>query len=529
MSESFVYTRKFFILKEEFTNIQRIRPKGHGLLEARENIGKISINVDKGEKESSYTIYLVGLEKGDIIEVNLGRIITNSRGKGRFEKKFNPRNIERSNYSIDKFNALVIRKGINVLLTGYINKDNGVVDQYISDLTDEREMLDEGKEEISEKLDEKEELEENLKEVEEEPEIFMENSPLDYEEKFEEINVEDTDDDYKEDNVEENEKVEKIEEELKEDNVEEFIEDIDNDYKMNNVEENEKVEEIEEELEEDNVEEFIEDIDNDYKMNNVEENEKVEEIEEEFEEDNVEEFTEDIDKDYEMNNVEEREKVEETEEKFEEDNIEAFTEGANDDYKVDNVKIDKEVEEIEEEPIKELEFEKAEEDIKIEPNYDQNHIEYMKRLDYKEQMSEYILSILRFFPYVNPFRIELKGYDWWEINYDGGNIHRGFLPFYNYLFNTYDNYPFMQEVATCHALIKKYSHYLFGIYRDEKEIKYYLYGVPGRFDSLEHPFRGVTGFNTWYESENGFGYWIMYIDPLMRKVIYPLNPMTPPY
>ncbi|MCG4586045.1 hypothetical protein L0P56_11130, partial [Anaerosalibacter bizertensis] len=77
--------------------------------------------------------------------------------------------------------------------------------------------------------------------------------------------------------------------------------------------------------------------------------------------------------------------------------------------------------------------------------------------------------------------------------------------------------------------IKKYGNYLFGIYRDGGEITYYIYGVPGRFDSLEHPFKGVTGFNTWYETENGFGYWIMYIDPLMGKVIYPLNPMIPSY
>ncbi|MCG4586764.1 hypothetical protein L0P56_14830, partial [Anaerosalibacter bizertensis] len=93
------------------------------------------------------------------------------------------------------------------------------------------------------------------------------------------------------------------------------------------------------------------------------------------------------------------------------------------------------------------EVENAEEIPRVESIYSQKDIYYMKRLDYKRQMSEYVLSILRFFPYVKPFRIELKGYDWWKIDYTGENIHRGFLPFYNYLFNTYNSYPFMKDAS----------------------------------------------------------------------------------
>lgn len=434
MSKKFIYTRKFLILKGDFINIPNTRPKGHGLIEARENIGKININVDMAEKENNYNVYLVGLDNGEIVEVDLGGIVTNNRGKGKLEGTFNPRNIEGSNYSIDKFNALVIRRGINILLTGYINKDDGVLDQHISSLEIKKEGKQE-KKEIKTKIEVKDKDESEIKV-------------------------------------------------LKRDEDEKKIEEI-----------APKVEELEEPIE----------------------NKKEPKDEKKIE----------------LGTQKEEIEIEEIEEKKEiefEDKYKAETKTEKEEVPIiDEINYNEPEEKIEEEIIEELNYKKLEEELEVESTYDQKDIDYMKRMDYKKQTSEYVLSILRFFPYVNPFRIELKGYDWWEIQYDGENIRRGFLPFYNFLFNNYNNYPFMQEVVTCHELIKKYGHYLFGMYRDEKEIKYYIYGIPGRFDSLEHPFKGVTGLNTWYEAEDGFGYWIMYIDPLMGKVIYPLNPMIPPY
>ncbi|MSS43542.1 hypothetical protein FYJ27_07355 [Anaerosalibacter bizertensis] len=425
MSEKFIYSRKFIILKEDFTNIPKIKPKGHGMIEARENIGKINVNVDRGEKEQIYNIYLVGLDNGEIVEVNLGRIITDTKGKGKIEGTFNPRNVKGSGHSIKKFTSLVIRRGINILLTGYIDKEDGVLDRYISRLDGVQ----------KEKLKGIEEKVENEEESIVKPEFSEE------------------------------EKVEELEEEL---------------------EEIEKPEEVEEKIE-------IEELEEEESTLEIEDRDDFKDMAKEIEEEKIETISEDIESDKDLT-----EPGEEEGDKFAED--------------LNN----HEIENIEETP-------------RVESTYSQKDIYYMKRLDYKRQMSEYVLSILRFFPYVKPFRIELKGYDWWKIDYTGENIHRGFLPFYNYLFNTYNSYPFMKDASTCHELIKKYGNYLFGIYRDGGEITYYIYGVPGRFDSLEHPFKGVTGFNTWYETENGFGYWIMYIDPLMGKVIYPLNPMIPSY
>lgn len=444
MSEKFIYSRKFIILKEDFTNIPKIKPKGHGMIEARENIGKINVNVDRGEKEESYNIYLVGLDNEEIVEVNLGRIITDTRGKGRIESTFNPRNVKGSRHSIKKFTSLVIRRGINILLAGYIDKEDGVLDQYVSRL-DGVEKVENGEKSIvkSELLEEEkeEELEkiEELREVEEKIEI----------------------------------------EELEEEESTSEIEDRDDFKKV--------VKEVEEETEE------LEGVEEEGSTSEIEDRDDFKDMVKEVEEEKKEMTSENIEPDRNLT-----EPGEEESDKFAEDL---------DKHKIENM----------------------EEITKVKPTYSQKDIYYMKRLDYKRQMSEYLLSILRFFPHVNPFRIELKGYDWWKIDYSGENIHRGFLPFYNYLFNTYKSYPFMKDAFTCHELIKKYGNYLFGIYRDGGEIRYYIYGVPGRFDSLEHPFKGVTGFNTWYETENGFGYWLMYIDPLMGKVIYPLNPMIPSY
>ena len=63
----------------------------------------------------------------------------------------------------------------------------------------------------------------------------------------------------------------------------------------------------------------------------------------------------------------------------------------------------------------------------------QQDMEYIKRVNYKSQMTNYLLSILRFFPNIKPFKLDLKGYEWWRIESGDPDMHRGFLPFYNYL------------------------------------------------------------------------------------------------
>ena len=54
-----------------------------------------------------------------------------------------------------------------------------------------------------------------------------------------------------------------------------------------------------------------------------------------------------------------------------------------------------------------------------------------------------------------------------------------------------------------------------------------MYMLFEEFTIEEHPFRGITGFNTWYDSMDGIGYWVLYIDPMTGNIIYPINPMVP--
>lgn len=230
------------------------------------------------------------------------------------------------------------------------------------------------------------------------------------------------------------------------------------------------------------------------------------------------------------------EKVEEVEEKLEKEEV-----------KEEELKKDMETKEIEEKPVEKIEDKEVSKEPKDEGENEQStekiqegfynvtnrpyqhykSIEYMRNLNNKNQMTNYILSVLKFFPQVQPFKVYLHGYTWWRIDDDGSNFYRGFLPYYNYLLSADYKYPFIHNATTCINQIIKYGHYLFGLYKEGNDVKYYVYGVPGRFAIKEHPFKGITGFNTWYESIDNIGYWILYIDPMTGKIIYPINPMVP--
>ena len=152
-----------------------------------------------------------------------------------------------------------------------------------------------------------------------------------------------------------------------------------------------------------------------------------------------------------------------------------------------------------------------------------NYTDYVR--NHSKQLADYSMNILKFFKKVNPFDEEDEEYTWWEIEYDEQNAYRGFLPYHNYIVNVYYPHPFMNRITTCQSLMKKHKHYIFGIFEEKKEIKYYIYGVPGRFTREEQPYRGMTGFKTWAEKknenikENKLGYWFMYIDATTGKII----------
>ncbi len=372
MPRNYTYIRKYIILKNDYTNILGLEPKGYAKIEARGTKGILNICAENCQQNKDYNVYLLKDEKGEVQEYSIGRIITDERGKTSTNINLNLRDLELKGFSIDKIDAILIRKGIYILLGGYIDKDKGTIDRYIHTLIQQEENV-----------------------------------------------------------------------------------------QKENVDEIHQPQDIEKDLEE-NI------------QTSVEREEK------EFEYD-----------------------ITDTEETKCEPNNQA---------PIDNTKP--------------IEYEETNTQDEME-SY--KSLEYMRRLNHKKQMTNYILSILRFFPYVQPLKLNLYGYSWWRIDDSGTDSYKGFLPYFNYLMCTNYKYSFLNNSTTCFNLIKKYGHYLFGMYKEGKETKYYMYGIPGKFVKEEHPFRGITGFNTWYESTDGLGYWILYIDPMTGEVIYPLNPMVPAY
>ncbi|NMA85777.1 MAG: hypothetical protein GX968_00455 [Tissierellia bacterium] len=383
------YLRKYIIFKTDYLNIPGINPRGHGKIEIRGTKGNINVSIENAQIEEDYIISLLRDRDGQLLEYDLGRIITDHRGRGKADFSLNLKDLEFQGFSMEEINAILIRKGNNILLSGYIHKDNEILNKFAKNI-----------------------------------------SPISEEEKT--IIEYDT------------------------------IEEIDTSI-------------IEPDLDPRDLEFFPEEM----TQETIEE--KAMKVLEGVIEENLEEVLE---------------------------------------YPIEEEGL------IEVPPEESKETEYIPKGIEIE-----NHgeVEYTRKLEHKNQMISYILSILRFFPQVEPFKLKIQGYSFWQIEDYGIESYQSFLPYFSYLTSADYKYPFLGQTATCINQIKKHGHYLFGLYEENADTKYYIYGVPGEFIITEHPYRGITGFNTWYEAIDSMGYWLLYIDPMTGEIIYPLNPMVPAY
>lgn len=192
-------------------------------------------------------------------------------------------------------------------------------------------------------------------------------------------------------------------------------------------------------------------------------------------------------------------------------------------------KIEEYIESLEfQEPETEEELEVGEEEVQSEAEVQPEVGEYQLQEEFiedlnpypeeepiKRQTSDYVLSILRYFPYAEPFKEELPGHNWWRIEYNG-EVEEDFLPYFDLFKDT-----------NAHTLMNKYGHYLFGLYNDKDNVKYYIFALPGKFTLEEHPNDGKPGFETWFDGIDEVGYWLIYIDPITGEVIGDLDPMNP--
>lgn len=73
--------------------------------------------------------------------------------------------------------------------------------------------------------------------------------------------------------------------------------------------------------------------------------------------------------------------------------------------------------------------------------------------------------------------------------------------------------------------IKRYGHFMLGYKCDSKgNLKYIVYGIPGKKDRDEQPYAGKTGFVTWINNnDEEVGCWIMFYDFKNCNIVVPMQ------
>lgn len=148
-----------------------------------------------------------------------------------------------------------------------------------------------------------------------------------------------------------------------------------------------------------------------------------------------------------------------------------------------------------------------------------------KKSIYKSKFEENLYNMLREYNKINPLSTDIKSMSWWKIPYDDRGVKNGSLPYYDQIISSYYPYPMSNRVTTCHGLMRKYGYYLFGIYKENNNIKKFVYGIPGEFKREEQPYKGITGFKNWsYKNKdiNGdYGFWLAFVDSNTGEVSEP--------
>ena len=421
MAATLSYTRKFIILKKDFSTIVGINPKGHGKLEVKGIRGIVTINIENAEKDNVYNVLFISNDKLNSI-LNLGKIFTDDIGRGKGEYVITQRDMEAKKFPIDQIGGILVVRDKNVLLGGYIDKENGCIERYIESMQRKQDI-----EPISKP--EPEAVESTHDPIYDVPAVEPTHDPI-YD-------------------------APAVEPEL--DQLTDF-----------------PFEEVSETIpEEPTIEQStVEDV-----------------IHDEIIEERVEEIVEEM-----------------------------FTQEA----RVEEIAP----EEIENPTTLKGEFDYLDFDEEsMEPDY--KTLDHIRKLNQKNQTTNYVLSILRFFPYIDPFKYKLKGYNWWIVELDKENEYRSFLPYFSYIYGGNTKEPYSNDMITCNELINKYQHYLFGLYNEGEQVRYFVYGVPGSFTQDEHPYKGAKGFNTWHPGQNSEGYWLIFIDPMTGKPVDNPVPMVP--
>ncbi|WP_313344223.1 hypothetical protein [Sedimentibacter sp.] len=228
-----------------------------------------------------------------------------------------------------------------------------------------------------------------------------------------------------------------------------------------------------------------------------------------------------------------REQIEKTETKSDNEELVAEKKETEEDAQTEEVKKEKveKTELIEEKPIEQQvtkninDNRTRKESVSSAVNLDaEPDIEAQVR-KYKNKFEESLYFALKEYKKIEPLSVKINDFNWWYIPYDETGIKNGFLPYYNQIISSYYPYPVSNRVTTCSGLMKKYGHYIFGIFKEKEEIVKFVYGVPGKFTKEEQPYKGITGFKNWSysnkEDEADYGYWLAFVNPKTGETTEP--------
>lgn len=142
-------------------------------------------------------------------------------------------------------------------------------------------------------------------------------------------------------------------------------------------------------------------------------------------------------------------------------------------------------------------------------------------LEIKGSVGEYFEGIARGFEHRKEAYGEIKHCKWYKVPvndlYEMCNMS-------NYNKYTVAYYPMLNY----YPYIRKHGHFMLG-YKCDKEgnLRYIVYGVPGKKDREEQPYEGKTGFVTWIsdedENRDGMGCWLMFYDFRNSTVVVPMQ------
>lgn len=156
---------------------------------------------------------------------------------------------------------------------------------------------------------------------------------------------------------------------------------------------------------------------------------------------------------------------------------------------------------------------------KIEEKVEEMVEEDPKVFTIRGSVGEYFEGIANGFEHCRGEYQEIKYCKWYKIPVH--DLHE-MCNMSNYNRYTVAYYPMLNY----YPYIRKYGHFMLG-YKCDKDgnLRYIVYGIPGKKNRDEQPYEGKTGFVTWISNEtrDGMGCWLMFYDFRNSTVVVPMQ------